>query len=155
MLSGQEPRSRRLIVGIGNLSRGDDALGPLAVERLEAWRLPDTELLTDYQLQVEYLLDMAGRDEVIFIDATVDPAVETFAFAAVEARQDASYSSHELSPQSLLAAYERHFGAAPPPCFVLAIRAWDFELGDGLSSAAAAGLEQALAFLSARLAKDS
>ena len=37
----------RLIIGIGNPSRGDDAIGPLAIERLEALDLPGAELLTD------------------------------------------------------------------------------------------------------------
>ena len=39
-----------LVIGIGNPSRGDDAIGPLAIERLGALGLPDTELLTDFQL---------------------------------------------------------------------------------------------------------
>lgn len=60
-----------LIIGIGNPSRGDDALGPLAIERLEALDLAGVELLTDFQLQVEYALDLAGRRRVIFVDASV------------------------------------------------------------------------------------
>lgn len=148
-------KARRLIIGIGNPSRGDDALGPLAIERLEALDPPDTELLTDFQLQVEYLLDLDGREETVFIDATVDPAVETFVFHGIRARRDDSFSSHELSPQALLAAYESHYGRPSPPCFVLAIRGWRFDLGEGLSAAAAIGLEQALAFLSSRLRPDS
>ncbi len=150
-MSGADARARRLVIGIGNPSRGDDALGPLAVERLEALAPPDTEFLTDYQLQVEYLLDLKGREEVIFVDATVKPAVEDFSFLPVRAERDTSYSSHELSPQALLAAFERHYDQAPPPCFILAIRGRRFELGEGLSDDSAAGLAQALSFLSRRL----
>jgi Ni,Fe-hydrogenase maturation factor len=69
-LSAVASRAGRLVIGIGNPSRGDDAVGPLAVERLDALNLPDVEFLTDFQLQVEYLLDVEGREEVIFIDAT-------------------------------------------------------------------------------------
>lgn len=104
-----------LIIGIGNPSRGDDALGPLAIERLAALNLPDVELLTDFQLQVEYLLDLAGRKDVVFIDATMDSRVEAYAFQQIRAVADDSYSSHALSPQALLAAYERHYGRPPPP----------------------------------------
>ena len=143
-------RAGRLVIGIGNPSRGDDALGPLAVERLEALGLPDVELLTDFQLQVEYLLDMEGREEVVFIDASVDDRVEAYAFQRIHAVADDSYSSHALSPPALLAAYERHYRRPPPPCHVLAIRARAFELGEGLSPGAATALEAAVAFLARR-----
>ncbi len=151
-MSRVEDRSSRLVIGIGNPSRGDDAVGPLAIGRLEALNLPDVELLTDYQLQVEYLLDMDGRQEVIFIDATVDGAVDTFAFQAILPALDASYSTHELSPQAVLTAYERHYRRPAPSGFVLAIRGRDFELGEGLSATVARNLDAALDFLTAHLA---
>ncbi len=138
----------RLIIGIGNPSRGDDALGPLLIERLETLRLPDVELLTDFQLQVEYALDLRGRGQVVFVDASLE-APAPFTFNPVEAVADASYSSHELSPGAVLYAYEKLFGE-PPPAFVLAIRGEAFELGDDLSAAASANLEAALAFLMQR-----
>ncbi len=144
-------RASRLVIGIGNPSRGDDALGPQAIERLEALALPDLELLTDFQLQVEFLLDLAGREEVIFIDAGV-AGDGPFTFAPIQAREDHSFSSHALSPQAVLLAYERHYGQAPPPAYVLAIRGYGFELGEGLSAPAAAHLEAALGFLADRLA---
>lgn len=151
MLSEPERKAGRLLIGIGNPSRGDDALGPLAIARLEAMHLPDTELLSDFQLQVEYLLDLEGRAEVIFIDATLDPAVRQFSFQAVHGERDRSHSSHALSPQAVLAAYVQYHGRPPPPAFVLAIRGHRFELGEGLSEPAAAALEAALAFLRRRL----
>ncbi|MBL8482901.1 MAG: Ni/Fe hydrogenase, partial [Rhodocyclaceae bacterium] len=40
----------------GNPGRGDDALGPLFAERIEALDLPGVECLTDFQLQVEHAL---------------------------------------------------------------------------------------------------
>ena len=137
-----------LIIGIGNPSRGDDALGPLLIERLEAHPLPDVELLTDFQLQVEYTLDLQGRQQVVFVDASLD-APAPFAFTPAVAGVDASYSSHELSPGALLHAYRKLFGE-PPPAFVLALRGHSFELGEGLSEAASANLEAALAFITQR-----
>jgi len=137
-----------LIIGIGNPSRGDDALGPLLIERLEALPLPAVELLTDFQLQVEYALDLQGRRQVVFVDASLD-APAPFAFTPATALEDASYSSHELSPAALLHAYRKLFGE-PPPAWVLAIRGVAFELGAGLSEPAATGLEAALAFIRQR-----
>lgn len=134
-----------LIIGIGNPSRGDDALGPLLIEQLESLRLPGVELLTDFQLQVEFALDLQGRRQVIFIDASVDaPAPFTFTPATPEA--DTSYSSHALSPGAVLHAYRKLYGE-PPASHVLAIRARAFELGEDLSPDATVNLAAARAWL--------
>jgi len=139
-----------LIIGIGNPSRGDDALGPLLIERLEALHLPDVELLTDFQLQVEFALDLQGRQQVIFVDASLD-APAPFTYTPVIAAQDSSYSSHALSPGALLHATQKLFGEAPP-AYVLAIRGEAFELGENPSAGATANLAAALAWLQHELA---
>jgi hydrogenase maturation protease len=138
-----------LIIGIGNPSRGDDALGPMLIEQLEALNLPGVELLTDFQLQVEFALDLQGRKQVIVVDASLD-AVPPFAFTPVTAEQDSSYSSHAMSPSAVLHAYQQLYGP-PPPAFVLAIRGSAFELGEGLSEAASTNLASALGWLCNRL----
>lgn len=140
-----------LIIGIGNPSRGDDALGPLCVERLEALALPGVELLTDFQLQVEYALDLAGRERVIFVDASVC-APAPFSYQPVTPAEDASYSSHELSPAAVLHAYQKLYGD-PPPAWVLGIRGYGFELGEAVSPEAAENLGLALRYLEQSLAE--
>lgn len=139
-----------LIIGIGNPSRGDDALGPTLIERLEAWNLPDVELLTDFQLQVEYAFDMQGRDRVIIVDASIG-GNEPYDYHAAEPAEDNSYSSHALSPAAILHHYAKLYGE-PPDTWVMAIRGYVFELGEGLSPQAAANLEAALARLKRLLA---
>lgn len=140
----------RLVIGIGNPSRGDDALGPLLVERIEAMELPGVECLTDFQLQVEHALDLQGRAAVVFVDASV-AAPAPFAYAAVAPDAGGfAYTTHALSPGALLATYRDVVGA-PPPAFVLAIRGEAFELGAPLSAAAQAHLARALAFFAARV----
>ena len=137
------------MIGIGNPSRGDDALGPLLVERLEALSLQDTELLTDFQLQIEYVLDLAGREEVVFVDAAVSGAAP-FDFKALEPEADASFTTHALAPAALLAACTRLAGPAPK-AYLLAIRGYEFELGAELSAGARRNLEAAVVFLRKRL----
>ncbi|MBI5330765.1 MAG: hydrogenase maturation protease [Betaproteobacteria bacterium] len=138
-----------LILAIGNPSRGDDALGPLAIERLEAMKLPDVELLTDFQLQVEHVLDLEGRNEVIFIDAAAS-GPEPFEFRPLLPAHDFAHTSHALAPETVLGVCAR-VGVTPPvQAHVLAIRGYRFELGEPLSAAAAANLEAALRFLLAR-----
>ncbi len=136
----------RLIIGIGNPSRGDDALGPLCIMRLERLGLPDTELLTDFQLQVEYALDLTGRAEVIFVDATASGAAP-YTFTPVHPQADRSYSSHAVSPAALLAACRNIGVPLPQSAYVLAIRGQDFALGAPLGDAAGQHLEAALDFL--------
>ena len=72
-----------LVFGWGNRSRGDDALGPLFVERLLATRPAGVEGLEDYQLQVEHALDLVGRRRVLFVDAS-RVALPPFETSAVE-----------------------------------------------------------------------
>lgn len=139
-----------LVVGVGNPSRGDDALGPLAIERLEALALPDVELLTDFQLQVEYALDLQGRDRVIFVDAA-ESGPEPYAWTPARPEQDTSYSSHELSPAAVLHAYEKLFGP-PPTAHVLAVRGYAWDLGAPPTATALANLDLAVRRLLAELA---
>jgi len=135
-----------LIIGIGNPSRGDDALGPLLIERLAKLNLPKVELLTDFQLQVEHALDLTGRDEVIFADASVESA-EPFEWRALQAEHDLSHSSHALSPQAVLDACTRVGVMVPPLANLLAIRGYGFELGDAPCAAADRNLCAAVDFL--------
>lgn len=143
-----------LIFGWGNPSRGDDALGPLFVERIEALELPGVECLTDFQLQVEHALDLRDRQRVLFVDASVN-ATAPFAVTAVQPRRDASFTSHVLSPEAVLQAYRDVERREPPPAWLLAIRGDRFELGDDLSAAAADNLAAALAWADAWLVSAS
>jgi hydrogenase maturation protease len=131
-----------LVVAIGNPSRGDDALGPLAAERLQALEVPGVEVMTDFQLQVEHALDVRGRSRVLFIDASAAIA-EPFELVRVEPRRDESWSTHALAPGAVLRTCADLFGA-PPDAWLLAIRGESFELGSGLSAAGQASLQAAL-----------
>lgn len=140
----------RLVFGIGNPGRGDDALGPLCIEGLAALDLPDVDLLTDYQLQVEHLLDLRGRSAVIFVDAAASgPAPCSLTPVPVAAA--AGYSTHAVAPAAVLAAYRDHYGEPSPPAQMLGIRGYRFEFGADLSPGARANLAAALTLLAGRL----
>jgi len=148
-----EPVAPRLIIGIGNPSRGDDALGSLCIERLQTRQLPDTELLTDFQLQIEYVLDLLGREEVIFVDAAASGA-EPYAFGPLSAQTDNSVTTHAVSPSALLATSLQINGCLPHYTYLLAIRGYSFELGDALSAHAEDNLDRAMALLERHMAKN-
>ncbi len=132
-----------LILGWGNPSRGDDALGPLFVERTAALQLPQVECITDFQLQVEHALDLDGRERVLFVDASL-AADPPFAISELSPARDASISTHALSPEAVMQVYVELHDRPPPRCLLLAIRGEQFELGSALSAAAGANLAAAL-----------
>ncbi len=139
-----------VLFGYGNPSRGDDALGPLLLERATAWLEDHPELdvttVGDFQLQIEHALDLRGRDLALFLDADAACA-GAFAFRPVVAARDESYSTHELSPGAVLQVFRQVEGQPPPPAYLLSVRGERFDLGEPLSPGAEAHLEAAWAFL--------
>ncbi len=135
-----------LLFGYGNLSRGDDALGPLLLEYAESHcGLDEVEVLTDFQLQIEHALDLENRRLVLFVDASV-ACVDAFDFTVLEPARDKSYTTHAMSPAAVLDVYQSIKNQTPPPCFLLSIKAEQFELGDGLSANAETNLVEACSF---------
>ena len=134
-----------LVFAWGNRSRGDDALGPLLLDRLRAALPEDASVvfLEDYQLQIEHALDLVGRSRVLFVDASLTCSAP-FEAMQLQPQKQASVLTHALSPQALLQVFCDLHGHAPPPSTLLAIRGEVFELGASLSPAAQANLELAL-----------
>jgi hydrogenase maturation protease len=139
-----------LIFGYGNPSRADDALGPeylsqLETERDEGTLPPVFDTLTDFQLQIEHALDLEARSLVLFVDAS-GTAQPPFEFNRLTARQDNSYTTHAMSPASVLAVFNQISNHTAPSAFLLSIAGYDFELGRPLSNRAEKNLEAALEF---------
>lgn len=138
------PKSKPiLLLGYGNPSRGDDALGVLLLEQILEAYLDEVELLTDFQLQIEHALDLKNRQLVLFADASVANT------QAVELRQlqplfDNSYTTHAMNPAAVMQVYHDIEKTQPPPCFLLTMQAKEFELGSGLSDTAAHSLQIAV-----------
>lgn len=140
-----------VIFACGNPSRGDDALGPLLLDRLQDWLAAEGladgfELIGDFQLNIEHALDLVGRRLALFIDAgSGTPA--PFVFRQAVAQAGAAHSTHALPPESVLAVLPRVSSETPPAAFVLCVRGERFELGEGLSDAAQAHAEAAFGLL--------
>ena len=151
-----------VILACGNPSRGDDALGPHLLDRLQDWldaegMADGFELIVDFQLQIEHALDLVGRSLALFIDAGHGTPAP-FSFHETVASDASSHSTHALPPESVLAVFPRISDAAPPPAFVLCVRGEHFELGECLSEAAQAHADAAFEFLKslfAHLSPDS
>lgn len=141
----REKQRPLLVIAIGNPSRGDDALGPVLLQRLRDWLLnapeavsvrDSVELIEDFQLQIEYLLDLQQRARVLLIDAAENQA-EACRCDRVGPHVDNSISSHAMSPGALLATCASLFPEITlPPVDVLSIQGICFELGEPLSQQA-------------------
>lgn len=142
--------ARMVLFGYGNPSRGDDALGPLLLARAEDWlaghpHLP-IQTVGDFQLQIEHVMDLEACDLAVFLDADVACA-PPFQFSRVVPDQDATFSTHELSPAAVLHVCREVSGTPPPTAYALRIRGESFDLGRTLSPQASRNLEAAWSFL--------
>ena len=140
-----------LIFTYGNPSRGDDALGPLMFDMLEEHKrqtdaLDDVDLLTDFQLQIEHAVDLNDRRCVLFIDAGVTCA-EPFEMHQLHAQRDDSFTTHAMSPSSVLSVYEQVNREEAPPACLLTIRAYEFGLGLAMSEKAKNNLDLAFQYI--------
>jgi hydrogenase maturation protease len=130
-----------LIIGYGNILRGDDALGPLALERLRT-QLGDAEFLSCHQLTPEVAERLAACDLALFVDATSEGEPGT-----VEARllspeaADADSLTHHVGPAMLLELARTLYGRAPLAMLVTGAGA-SFESTEGLSQAGRQALDE-------------
>ncbi len=137
-----------LVFGIGNPSRGDDRVGHAVLQHLtllspqKSWPV---ELLTDFQLQIEHILDIQHRQLVLFVDASIS-CQAPFQLQPVQPLRDFSFSSHAMTPAALLHGYQMQIKTSPPATFLLAIKAEHFELGQPICATTLNNLHKALAF---------
>lgn len=135
--------SRILVIAVGNESRGDDALAPLLSRRMQTeFEQDDVEFIEDFQLQIEHVTDLVGRHKVLFLDADVS-CEAPFHLSEISASQDNSYTSHAMTPFALLHTYSQVYGEAAPSSWLLRLRGYGFELGDGLSDEASDNMQAA------------
>lgn len=152
-MQDRSPPKSVLLFAYGNPSRGDDALGPALYEQVEKRQrtggdFEHVELLTDFQLQIEHVLDLRSRRWVLFVDAS-QVASPPYTFDRVYPARETGYTTHSMSPAGVLAIYQKVYAEAPPPTFMLSIRGYRFGLGQPLSTGARRHLKEAFSFLCA------
>ncbi len=124
--------ARVLLIGYGNTLRGDDALGPMAVECLRT-QLGDAEFVSCHQLTPELAERLAACELALFVDATSDGEPGT-----VEAKllspetADAASLTHHVNPAALLELARTLYGLAPRAMLVTGSGA-NFESNQELS----------------------
>jgi hydrogenase maturation protease len=140
-----------LVYGYGNPGRRDDGLGPALAERLEAEHLPGVTTDSNYQLQVEDAAAVSQCDAVIFVDAA-DAGAAPFSFTGLEPSDETAFTTHSVSPASVLALCRDLYGTHAA-AYLLAIRGYEWDMGEGLTHAAKKNFEEALRFIKQKIAE--
>ncbi|MBF0385988.1 MAG: hydrogenase maturation protease [Candidatus Omnitrophica bacterium] len=145
-----KPGRKVLLIGFGNPGRLDDGLGPALIDELEKKRIPDVSLDSNYQLNVEDAEHISRFDTVIFADASIN-CLEPFEFKELNPSKDITFTSHSISPQSVLALAQEMFSANTKG-YIIEIRGYEFDsFGQEISPRAKDNLQKALEFISVKL----
>ncbi len=148
---------KRLIIGVGNDYRGDDAAGLLAARRLMEFTFGGARVV-EAEGEASGLMELwEGAEEVIIIDAVVSGgeagAVYRFDAAAAPLPRElfASCSTHSFS---LAEAVElaRALGRLPKKLVVFGIEGRNFETGAGVSAEVERGIERAAGMILGEIA---
>lgn len=138
-----------LVYGYGNPGRQDDGAGPACIEALEQWatskQLDHLAFESNYQLNAEDALAIAGYRIVIFIDATSWDE-KAFAFQPLAAQATIAFSTHAMTPESVLALCEELYNKRPT-AYLLSITGVRWEPNDPMSPEAQSHLTEALHFI--------
>lgn len=139
-----------LVIGYGNPGRLDDGLGPALAEAISRRGFERVAVESCYQLAVEHAEQVARHAVAVFADADV-ACPEPFHFEPLEPTVDAAFTTHSVSPASVLGLAQHLFGAATDG-FLLGIRGYDFDaFGERLSPRARANLAATVRFLESAL----
>ena len=144
-LPGYESRARVTIIGVGNVTRGDDGVGILAVRRLRE-RLPDARTVESSGDLADILDAMEGEDALILIDAMRCAAAPgTVHRIDAHAEQFPTNlfctSSHAVGVAEVM-ELARALGQLPARLIFYGIAGAQFAPGDSISAAVLRGLTE-------------
>ncbi len=124
-------KGKVVIVGIGNVLKGDDGLGAILSERLET--ILDIPCINAGSAPENYIGKIAGEspDTVLFIDAVhLDRPAGSFEVLNSNELLHMGFSTHDISPGFYLEMLESQI---PGRIFLLGIQPEQTALGMGLS----------------------
>jgi len=135
------------ILAWGNLSRGDDAAGPLLAEKIQDLNHDQLLLVEDLQLNIEHIMDLHPQIPVLFIDASCK-VEQGFLLEKLSSKADNSISTHSVSPTALLHLFEKTMGETAPQAYMLHISGNEFELDQPVSEHTQSAINLAWEYLS-------
>lgn len=147
------------VVGCGNLYAGDDAAGPLVIQRLAALKLPANVECRDVGTSgIDAALAFQGAENVIIIDAcrsgrTPGSIVELGQEELAAWAESAPPNFHTLRWDQAVAVGRRLWNAMPRRLTIFLIEGETFELGAPLTPAVSRAVAELADGIAARLAR--
>lgn len=143
-----------LFYGYGNPGRQDDGLGNAFINEMEQWThsegIDGIELDSNYQLNIEDAYTIAGKDVVIFVDASTEP-IRDFSVTRVDPSDaKVEFTMHSVSSSFVLDLCNKIFGKNPMT-FLLHIKGYHWDFKEGISGPARKNLNKALKFVQENL----
>ena len=135
-----------MLIGIGNDGRSDDGLGWAFLKAIEAGRkIFAGPVVYRYQLQIEDAELISHAQRVVFVDACHHELPNGYRWQTCEPAHEVEYTSHQLSPQTVLFLCQQLYEETPRANLLLIEGcSWDLQLG--LSATAKSNLERSPAF---------
>ncbi len=120
-----------LVIGLGSLLRGDDAIGRFAAERVRRAVDPTHVGVIDQAgVTPELAAELEDVFLVIFLDASCDGPADEVVVRPLSAGAENVAMTHQLDPRGLLALASRLYGYCPE-AYAITFRGQSFELADG------------------------
>lgn len=135
---------KSLVIGYGNDLRSDDGAGRVVADRIDALELPGVTVRSLSQLTPELSLEIAGKDTVIFVDASIEVAETTV--TPVESRPAATSTTTHFADPGTLLGMTATVGTIPKNAFLISIPVADLGLGMELSPVSELGVTRAVDF---------
>lgn len=149
MVLPEKNKNNILLYGYGNPGRQDDGLGPAFIDtietRLQELNIKGVELDSNYQLNIEDAANIADKDLVIFIDASVED-ISDFYMTKVKPSAEASFTMHAASPAFILDLCQRIYQKTPET-WLLHIKGYEWEMKEALTEKAVQNLEKAIVYI--------
>ncbi len=134
--------SEVLVIGYGNILRGDDGAGRVVADEVKRWNLPRVKSHSIHQLTPELAEEISQVRMVIFVDASVCCSK----FIEIRVIHPQCFNMdlvHTGNPSSLLFLSEYIYGNSPLAYWIL-IPAVIFDFDESLSSVTSVGVKSAL-----------
>jgi hydrogenase maturation protease len=142
-----------LFYAYGNPGRQDDGLGVFLCDELIKWAaekgIKNIDFDSNYQLNAEDSFSVSGHDLIIFADA-VKKQKEPFRLKKIKPSGSIAFSTHSMSPESVLALCEELYKKRPK-AYMLAIKGYKWEVNEPLSAKAKVNLRRAGEFMKKKL----
>ena len=136
-----------LVIGYGNVLRGDDGAGFLAAELLrDKLRDPEIEILSQHQLLPELMEPISRAARVIFIDAAVSGRAGKVHRIPLRPAPACARFTHHATPESLLAGAQALYGHTPEAT-LYTIPGRSFDTGQELSPSVRRAVNELVATL--------